>query len=34
VKKLEFTDAELKEIDRHAQEGAIDIWRDARLGTG
>jgi L-glyceraldehyde 3-phosphate reductase len=34
VKKLEFTDAELKEIDRHAQEGAIDIWKDARLGTG
>jgi L-glyceraldehyde 3-phosphate reductase len=34
MKKLEFTDAELKEIDRHAQEGAIDIWKDARVGTG
>jgi L-glyceraldehyde 3-phosphate reductase len=33
VKKLGFTDAELKEIDRHAQEGAIDIWKDAREGT-
>ena len=30
LKKLEFTDAELKEIDRHAQEGAIDLWRGAR----
>jgi L-glyceraldehyde 3-phosphate reductase len=34
VKKLKFTDAELKEIDRHAQDGAIDIWKDARVGTG
>ncbi len=33
VKKLGFTDAELKEIDRYAQEGAIDIWKDAREGT-
>ena len=33
VKKLGFTDAELKEIDRYAQEGAIDLWRDAREGT-
>jgi L-glyceraldehyde 3-phosphate reductase len=33
VKKLQFTAAELNEIDRHAQEGAIDIWRDAREGT-
>ena len=30
IKNLQFTDAELKEIDRHAQDGAIDIWRDAR----
>ncbi|HUX27434.1 MAG TPA: L-glyceraldehyde 3-phosphate reductase [Terracidiphilus sp.] len=30
VKKLEFTEAELKEIDRHAQEGAIDLWKGAR----
>src|SRR6202035_3355803 len=34
VKKFGFTDAELKEIDRHAQDGAIDIWKDARVGTG
>ena len=33
VLKLEFTDAELNEIDRYAQEGAIDIWRDAREGA-
>jgi L-glyceraldehyde 3-phosphate reductase len=33
VKKLEFTDAELKEIDCHAQEGAIDLWKDAREGA-
>src|SRR5260370_9239231 len=30
VRKLQFTDAELNEIDRDAQEGAIDLWRDAR----
>jgi hypothetical protein len=23
----------LKEIDRHAQDGEIDIWRDAREGV-
>jgi L-glyceraldehyde 3-phosphate reductase len=34
VKKLEFTDAELQEIDRYAQEGDIDLWKDAREGTG
>jgi L-glyceraldehyde 3-phosphate reductase len=28
--KLQFTDAELKEIDRHAVEGSIDLWKDAR----
>lgn len=33
VKKLTFTEAELNEIDRHAQEGAIDLWKDAREGT-
>jgi L-glyceraldehyde 3-phosphate reductase len=33
VKKLEFTDAELAEIDHYAQEGAIDIWKGAREGT-
>src|SRR6266700_6872390 len=33
VKKLQFTDAELNEIDRYAQEGAIDLWRNAREGV-
>jgi L-glyceraldehyde 3-phosphate reductase len=33
VKKLDFTDAELREIDRHAQESGIDIWKGAREGT-
>jgi L-glyceraldehyde 3-phosphate reductase len=33
VHKLSFTDAELKEIDRHAVEGAIDLWKGAREGT-
>ena len=33
VKNLDFTDAELKEIDRYAQDGAIDLWRDAREGA-
>jgi L-glyceraldehyde 3-phosphate reductase len=30
IKKLEFTAAELSEIDRHAQDGGLDLWRDAR----
>jgi L-glyceraldehyde 3-phosphate reductase len=30
LKKLEFTDAELGEIDQYALEGGIDLWRDAR----
>jgi L-glyceraldehyde 3-phosphate reductase len=33
VKNLDFTDAELKEIDRYAQEGEIDLWRGAREGA-
>jgi L-glyceraldehyde 3-phosphate reductase len=33
VKKLEFTDAELQEIDRYAQEGDIDLWKNAREGA-
>jgi len=33
VKKLEFSNAELKEIDRYAQESGIDIWKGAREGT-
>jgi L-glyceraldehyde 3-phosphate reductase len=34
VKNLGFTNAELEEIDRHAQDADIDIWKDARLGIG
>ena len=30
MKNLDFTAAELKEIDRHAQDAGIDLWRDAR----
>ncbi len=30
VKNLQFTDDELKTIDRYAQEGGIDLWRNAR----
>ncbi len=30
IKNLQFTDAELKEIDRHAQDGSIDLWKNAR----
>jgi L-glyceraldehyde 3-phosphate reductase len=33
VKKLGFTEAELKEIDRYAQDTGIDIWKEAREGT-
>jgi len=33
IQKLEFTDAELKTIDVHAQEGSIDLWKGAREGT-
>jgi len=33
VQKLSFSEAELKEIDRHAVEGAIDLWKGAREGT-
>jgi L-glyceraldehyde 3-phosphate reductase len=33
MKKLRFSDAELREIDLYAQEASIDIWRGAREGT-
>jgi len=33
VKKLNFSDAELKAIDQHAQDGGIDLWKGAREGT-
>lgn len=32
VRKLAFTDAELMEIDRYAQEGGVDLWKGARKG--
>lgn len=31
--KLQFSDAELAEIDLYAQEGSIDLWKAAREGT-
>lgn len=30
LKKLDFTETELKEIDRHAQDAGIDLWKNAR----
>ncbi len=33
VNKLHFTDAELEAIDSHAEEGEIDLWKDAREGA-
>ncbi len=33
VKNLHFTDAELKEIDRYAEEGDLDLWKNAREGA-
>ena len=30
LKKLEFSEAELKEIDKYARDAGIDLWRDAR----
>ena len=33
LRKPQFTDAELSEIDRYAQEGAIDLWKGAREGA-
>ncbi len=33
LKQLRFTDDELTEIDRYAQEGSVDLWRDARVGA-
>jgi L-glyceraldehyde 3-phosphate reductase len=33
LKHLQFSDAELKEIDRYAQEGSIDLWKEAREGA-
>jgi len=33
VKNLSFTSEELREIDKHAHEGSLDIWRGAREST-
>jgi L-glyceraldehyde 3-phosphate reductase len=33
LNKLQFTDAELAEIDFYAQEGSIDLWKGAREGV-
>src|ERR1700677_1211261 len=33
VKNLQFSEAELKEIDRYAEDGEIDLWKGAREGT-
>ena len=30
VKKLDFTNAELAEIEKHAQDAGVDLWREAR----
>jgi L-glyceraldehyde 3-phosphate reductase len=30
LKRLDFSDGELAEIDRHAQDSGIDLWREAR----
>jgi L-glyceraldehyde 3-phosphate reductase len=30
LKQLEFTTAELMEVNRYAQESGIDLWKDAR----
>jgi L-glyceraldehyde 3-phosphate reductase len=35
VKRLDFSDEELAEIDRHATDGGIDLWRvSSKLGSG
>jgi L-glyceraldehyde 3-phosphate reductase len=33
IQNLSFTDAELKAIDSHAQEGNLDLWKGAREGA-
>jgi L-glyceraldehyde 3-phosphate reductase len=33
LKKLAFSSGELADIDRHAQEGGVDIWKGARVGA-
>ncbi|MGY3206068.1 L-glyceraldehyde 3-phosphate reductase [Streptomyces sp. TE5632] len=33
LENLDFSDEELAEIDKHATDGGVDLWREARLGT-
>jgi L-glyceraldehyde 3-phosphate reductase len=33
LNQLQFMDEELKEIDRYAQDGSIDLWKGAREGA-
>ncbi|HEY8997708.1 MAG TPA: aldo/keto reductase, partial [Edaphobacter sp.] len=33
LKNLKFSDAELKQIDRYATDGGLDLWKGAREGT-
>ena len=33
LKQLQFTEAELSDIDRYAQDGSIDLWKGAREGA-
>ena len=34
VQRLDFTPAELTEIDRYAVDSGVDLWADARSATG
>jgi L-glyceraldehyde 3-phosphate reductase len=33
VKNVQFTESEVNEIDRDAQDGAIELWKGAREGA-
>jgi L-glyceraldehyde 3-phosphate reductase len=30
IERLQFSDEELQEIDKYAQESSIDLWKEAR----
>ena len=34
VSRLDFTDQELAQIDKHAVDSGVDLWADARQSTG
>jgi L-glyceraldehyde 3-phosphate reductase len=34
LENLNFSPAELAEIDKHARDGNLDLWKDAREGRG